>query len=39
MPKSLSSDMHERVIEALPAGASRHEAAERFSISPSAEIK
>jgi len=34
MPKSLSGDLHERVIEAVEAGASRREAAERFEISP-----
>src|SRR5262245_41594895 len=39
MPKSLSSDLRERVIEAVQAGASRREAAERFEISPSAAIK
>ena len=39
MPKSLSSDLRERVIEAVEAGASRREAAERFEISASAAIK
>jgi len=36
MPKSLSGDLRERVIEAVQAGASRREAAERFEISASA---
>jgi transposase len=39
MPKSLSGDLRERVIEAVEAGASRREAAERFEISPSAAVK
>lgn len=39
MPKSLSGDLRERVIEAVQAGASRREAAERFEISASAAIK
>jgi hypothetical protein len=30
MPKSYSSDLRERVIEAVETGASRREAAERF---------
>ena len=30
MPKSLSGDLRERVIEAVEEGASRREAAERF---------
>src|ERR1041385_8981703 len=38
MPKSLSGDLRERVIEAVQAGASRREAAERFEISASAAI-
>jgi transposase len=33
MPKSLSGDLRERVVEAVEAGASRREAAERFEIS------
>src|SRR6516164_6067554 len=39
MPKSLSVDIRERVIEAVQAGASRREAAERFEISASAVVK
>jgi len=39
MPKSLSGDLRERVIEAVQAGASRREAAERFEISASAAVK
>ena len=39
MPKSLSGDLRERVIEAVQAGASRREAAERFEISASAVVK
>ena len=39
MPKSLSGDLRERVIEAVEAGASRREAAERFEISTSSAVK
>jgi transposase len=39
MPKSLSGDLRERVIEAVQAGASRREAAERFEISASCAVK
>jgi transposase len=39
MPKSLSGDLRERVIEAVEAGASRREAAERFEISASSAVK
>jgi transposase len=39
MPKSLSGDLRERVIEAVEAGASRREAAERFEISVSSAVK
>jgi len=39
MPKSLSGDLRERVIEAVQAGASRREAGERFEISASAAVK
>jgi transposase len=39
MPKSLSDDLRERVIEAVQAGASRREAAERFEISASSAVK
>ena len=33
MSKSYSSDLRERVVESVEAGASRHEAAERFEVS------
>ena len=39
MPKSLSGDLRERVVEAVGAGASRREAAERFEISASTAVK
>ena len=39
MPKSLSGDLRERVIEAVDAGASRREVAERFEISASSAVK
>jgi transposase len=39
MPRPYSEDLRERVIEAVQAGASRREAAERFEISPSSAIK
>ena len=39
MPKSYSSDLRERVIEAVEMGASRHEAAERFDVSVSSAVK
>jgi len=39
MPKSLSGDLRQRVIEAVQAGASRREAAERFEISASSAVK
>lgn len=39
MPKSYSGDLRERVIEAVMAGASRREAAERFEISPSSAVR
>jgi transposase len=39
MPKSYSSDLRERVIEAVEAGASRREAGERFEISASSSIR
>ena len=32
MPKSYSGDLRKRVIEAVEAGASRREAAERFEV-------
>ena len=39
MPKSCSSDLRERVIEAVEEGASRREAAERFEVSASSAVK
>ena len=39
MPKSYSSDLRERVIEAVEAGASRREAGERFEISVSSSVR
>src|SRR5215213_6408515 len=39
MPKSYSSDLRKRVIGAVEAGASRHEAAERFEIVPSTAVR
>jgi transposase len=39
MPKSYSGDLRERVIEAVEAGASRREAAERFEVSVSSAIR
>jgi transposase len=39
MPKSYSGDLRERVIEAVEAGASRREAADRFEISISSAVK
>jgi transposase len=39
MPKSYSSDLRERVIEAVEAGASRRGASERFVISASSSIR
>ncbi|MGI2909632.1 IS630 family transposase [Tolypothrix sp. VBCCA 56010] len=39
MPKPLSEDLRSRVVEAVETGASRRDAAERFSISASAAIK
>jgi transposase len=39
MPKACSSDLRERVIEAIEEGASRREAAERFDVSPSSAVK
>ena len=35
MPKAYSGDLRVRVIEKVLTGASRHEAAERYGISPS----
>ncbi len=39
MPKPCSMDLRERVLEAVMAGASRREAAERFEISASSAVK
>jgi transposase len=39
MPKPCSVDLRERVLEAVLAGASRREAAERFAISASSAVK
>jgi transposase len=39
MPKPYSSDLRERVIEAVEAGASRREAGERFEISASSSVR
>jgi transposase len=39
MPKSYSGDLRVRVIEAVEAGASRHEAAERFEVSVSSAVR
>ncbi len=39
MPKPCSLDLRERVLEAVEAGASRREAAERFEVCPSSAIK
>ena len=39
MPKPYSDDLRERVIEAVEAGASRREAAERFNLCPSFAVK
>jgi transposase len=39
MPKSYSADLRERVVEAVEAGASRHEAAELFEISASSAVR
>jgi transposase len=39
MPKSYSSDLRKRVIDAIEMGASRHEAADRFEVSVSSAVK
>jgi transposase len=39
MPKAYSGDLRERVIEAVAAGASRREAAERFEVSAASAVK
>lgn len=39
MPKAYSGDLRVRVIEAVAAGASRREAAERFEVSVASAVK
>jgi len=39
MPKSYSCDLRKRTIDMVEAGASRHEAAEHFGVSPSSVVK
>lgn len=39
MPKACSSDLRERVIDAVEEGASRREAAERFEVSASSAVR
>ena len=39
MPKPCSLDLRERVLEAVMAGATRREAAERFEVSASSAVK
>jgi transposase len=39
MSKPYSLDLRERVVESVEAGASRHEAAERFEVSVSSAIR
>src|ERR1700746_597094 len=39
VPKAYSCDLRERVIEAVAAGASRREAAERFEVSVASAVK
>ena len=39
VPKAYSGDLRERVIEAVAAGASRREAAERFEVSVASAVK
>jgi|SRR5215469_18279391 transposase len=39
MPRAYSGDLRERVIEAVEAGASRREAAERFDVSVASAVK
>jgi transposase len=39
MPKACSSDLRERVIEAVEEGATRREAAERFEVSVSSAVR
>ena len=39
VPRAYSGDLRERVIEAVEAGASRREAAERFEVSVASAVK
>jgi transposase len=39
VPKAYSCELRERVIEAVAAGASRREAAERFEVSVASAVK
>ena len=39
MPRPLSLDLRERIVEAIEAGSSRREAAEQFAVSVSCAIK
>jgi transposase len=39
MPKPYSDDLRLRVVAAVGEGASRHEAADRFDVSPSSAIR
>ena len=39
MPRAYSTDLRKRVIEAVEAGSSRREAAERFEIDPSSSVR
>jgi transposase len=39
MPRSYSTDLRKRVIEAVETGASRHDAAEQFEVSVSSAVK
>src|ERR1700752_4582629 len=39
MPKSCSSDLRERVLDAVEEGATRREAAERFEVSASSAVR
>jgi transposase len=38
MPRPYSNDLRERAIEAVEAGASRHDVADRFEVAPSSVI-
>ena len=39
MPRPLSNDLRERIVEAIEGGESCHAAAERFDVAPSSAIK